>query len=84
MKRILALCVLACGASYAADVSDVKVRVLDGFGGDTGSVVSFCQTRAGAPYDPATVSRDVSALSQSGDYEQVNADATEKIGRAHV
>ena len=84
MKRILALCVLACGASYAADVSDVKVRVLDGFGGDTGSVVSFCQTRAGAPYDPATVSRDVSALSQSGDYEQVNADATETSSGVEV
>ena len=84
MKRILALCFVFGGAACAVDVSDVKVRVLDGFGGDTGSVASFCQTRAGAPYDPATVTRDVSALSQSGDYEQVNADVSETSSGVEV
>ena len=48
--------------SWAAQVTDVKVQALDGFGGDTGSVVSRCQTKVGQEYDPVSLSRDVKTL----------------------
>ena len=77
MKTILIAFVFFAGALYAAPVSDVKVRALDGFGGDVSSVVSFCKTKKGDQYDAKTVSSDVLALSGSDNYEQVNADVNE-------
>ena len=70
---IMAFLVSAC--AIAADVTEVKVRVLDGFGGDTSSVISRCQTKAGAEYDPAIVTRDVNSLKKSGEFEDISADA---------
>ena len=61
--------------AYAADVTDVKVRALDGFGGDTSSVVSRCQTKPGQAYDPVVVTRDVNSLKKSGEFEDITADA---------
>ena len=61
--------------AFAADVTEVKVRALDGFGGDTSSVASRCQTKAGAAYDPVTVTRDVTTLKDSGEFEEITADA---------
>ncbi len=75
MKRIVAFVALFCASAYAADVVDVKVKVLDGFGGDTGSVITRCQTKVGATYDPVTVSRDVTSLKDSGEFEEIEADA---------
>ena len=60
---------------FAADVIDVKVLATDGFGGDVSSVLSMCQTRAGAVYDAVTISRDVAALKASGEYETIDVDA---------
>ena len=73
-KYILLTCFSAIGA-FAAEVTDVKIKILDGFGGDTGSVVSRCQTKVGAVYDPVTVTRDVNALKDSGEFEDISADA---------
>ncbi len=62
-------------AALAADVKDVKVKALDGFGGDTSSVLARCQTKAGTPYDPVTVSRDVTSLNNSGEYQEISVEA---------
>lgn len=63
----------------AIDVTNVKVTALDGFGGDTGSVASRCQTKAGSAYDPVAVTRDVSALKSSGEFEEISADAVKNL-----
>jgi len=76
MKTTLsAIAALFCATSFAADVSEVRVRALDGFGGDTSSVLSRCQTKAGSAYDPVTVTRDVNSLKASGEFEDISADA---------
>ena len=61
-------------AAFAADVADVKVKALDGFGGDTSSVLSRCQTKTGKKYDPVSVTRDVNSLKDSGEFETIDAD----------
>jgi len=63
------------GTVFAVDVTAVRVRPMDGFGGDTSSVISRCQTKAGKEYDPVTVTRDVTALKDSGEFEEITADA---------
>ena len=85
MKTLSFLAALvAVSAASAAQVSEVKVRALDGFGGDVGSAVSRCQTRAGAEYDPAAVSRDVTALRDSGEFEDVQVDAQPTAGGGQI
>ena len=62
-------------AAGAATVSDVKVKVLDGFGGDASAVLARCQTKPGTPYDAVTVARDVQSLNAAGDYQEIGVDA---------
>ena len=77
MKIILsAIALLSCLSLGAVDVVDVKVDIRDNFGGDTSGVLSRCQTKPGQKYDPATVSRDVTALNESGEYQEISADAS--------
>ena len=59
----------------AAEVVGVSVKALDGFGGDTSSVLARCQTKQGGTYDPVSVTRDVNALSASGEFQEVTVDA---------
>ncbi len=76
MKRLIAFAVLVgAAAAFAADVTEVRVKALDGFGGDTSFVASRCQVKAGKPYDPVTVTRDVTSLKDSGEFEDITADA---------
>lgn len=76
MKKNLVLAALfGAFASFAADVTEVRVKALDGFGGDTSFVASRCQVKVGKPYDPATVTRDVTSLKDSGEFEEITADA---------
>ena len=75
MKKILALVCFAASAAFAAEITEVKVEVLDSFGGDASAAVSRCQTKAGAEYDPATVVRDVASLKDSGEFEEISAEA---------
>ena len=77
MKKLLILLGSVCtfASLNAANVVDVKVKILDGFGGDTGSVATRCQTKVGEEYDPVTVTRDVNALKDSGEFEEIDADA---------
>lgn len=76
MKRLSAFVALFGAVSvFAADVLDVRVKALDGFGGDASFVASRCLVKAGKPYDPVTVTRDVTALKDSGEFEEITADA---------
>ena len=68
----------------AADVVTVKVEAVDGFGGDTGSVASRCQTKAGKPYDPVTLTRDVATLKNSEEFEDISADVKEVAAGVEV
>ena len=73
--KVFALVALLSSAARAAEVSEVRVEALDGFGGDTGSVLVRCQTKVGSQYDPVTVTRDVNSLRDSGEFETISADA---------
>lgn len=75
MKRIILPFLCLSSVAFAIDVTDVKVKALDGFGGDSGSVASRCQTKAGAKYDESIVTRDVTQLKSSGEFEEIAADA---------
>ena len=75
MKRIILPFLCLSSVAMAIDVTEVKVKTLDGFGGDSGSVVSRCQTKAGAKYDETIVTRDVTQLKSSGEFEEIAADA---------
>jgi len=75
MKKFLVLFSLIGVTAFAADVTDVKVNVLDSFGGDVGAVLNRCQTKVGSPYDPVTVTRDVTTLKDSGEFEDIRVDA---------
>jgi len=82
MKKIVAfgvVCAVSLGLTalpvLAADVADVRVKALDGFGGETSQVLVRCQTKMGATYDPVTVTRDVKALRETGEFEEIAADA---------
>ena len=75
MKILFTALVAVALTASAVEVSQVKVKALDGFGGNTDSVVSRCQTRVGAQYDSVTLTRDVNALKASGEFEDITADA---------
>ncbi len=75
-KSTLLFCLVSLGAG-AATIKDVKVELRDGFGGDVGAILSHCQTKSGLPYDPVTVTRDVKSLTDSGQFQDITADASE-------
>lgn len=74
MKKSFLLLALIASVAHAAQVGDVRVRVTDDFGGDTSSVLTRCQTKEGTPYDPVTVTRDVTSLRDSGEFEEISTD----------
>ncbi len=85
MKKLIVLMSIAVSVcAFAADVTEVKVRALDGFGGDTSSVASRCQTKVGQAYDPVIVTRDVNSLKKSGEFEDISADAQRVTGGVEV
>ena len=85
MKSIFAFAAIFSSiAVLAADVTDVRVKALDGFGGDTSSVATRCQTKVGKPYDPVTVTRDVTTLRDSLEFEEITADAQRNAAGVEV
>ena len=85
MKTSILLSVfLASVTAFAVPVTDVKIKTLDGFSGDAGAVVSLCQTKVGAEYDPVTVTRDVNSLRASKAFEDISADANSVVGGVEV
>ena len=75
LTAVFASVVLSVACAHAAKVVSVQAKALDGFGGDTSSVLARCQTQAGAEYDPVTASRDVTALNDSGEFQEISVDA---------
>ena len=75
MKTLVALAAFWGTVACASEVTEVRVKALDGFGGDTSAVVSRCQTKVGETYDPVVLTRDVNALKDSGEFEEISADA---------
>ena len=75
MKKIVFLLLLLSVSAYGAKITNVKVKVLDGFGGDSSSVLARCVSKVGSEYDPATLTSDVTSLKTSGEYQDVKAEA---------
>lgn len=75
MKKIVFLLLLLSASAYGAKITNVKVKVLDGFGGDSSSVLARCVSKVGSEYDPATLTSDVTSLKTSGEYQDVKAEA---------
>lgn len=59
----------------AAEIKEIKFRLVDGFGGDTGSIANRCITKVGSEYDPQILSSDVNSLKESGEFDEVSAEA---------
>ena len=74
MKKLFAILALLGSFAHAANVVSVSVKALDGFGGDTSSVLARCQTKEGSVYDEVTVSRDVNALKSTKEFQEIMAD----------
>ena len=75
MKKIVFLLLLLSVSAYGAKITNVKVKVLDGFGGESSSVLVRCVSKVGSEYDPATLTSDVTSLKTSGEYQDVKAEA---------
>ena len=84
MKKLLFLAALSSLSAFAVPVADVKVRTLDDFGGDLGSVLARCQTKKGVEYDEVTVTRDVTTLNASKEFQEIYAEANEVKGGVEV
>ena len=75
MKKIIFGFSLSTALSaLAVPVTDVKVKALDGYGGDLGAVASRCQTKVGAEYDPVLLTRDVNSLKATKEFEEISVD----------
>ena len=77
MKKIALFIILFAVSAHGAKITNVKVNVLDGFGGDSSSVLARCVSKVGGEFDPATLSGDVVLLRESGEYQDIKADITE-------
>lgn len=75
MKKLIFLLLLLSVSAYGAKITNVKVRILDGFGGESSSVLARCVSKVGSEYDPATLTSDVTSLKTSGEYQDVKAEA---------
>ena len=86
MKRlILAMTVAATVfAAQAAKVSSVQVKAADGDAGDVGDVAARCQVRVGDEYDPAQCARDVRALRDAGEFDDIAVRAEQGVNGVEV
>ena len=66
---VMALC------AGGATVSSVSVRGADGSSGDYGDVLARCTTKAGDEYDSAQCARDVRALRDTGEFDDISVEA---------
>lgn len=74
MKKLIAVLALFGSYAFAANVVSVSVKALDGFGGDTSSVLARCQTKEGSVYDEVMLSHDVNALKATKEFQEISAD----------
>ena len=77
MKRLLVLTVAVAGALQlcAAKVVNVSARSVRSGDDDVSDVISRCEVKPGSDYDPAACARDIKALRDSGDYEDIAVEA---------
>ncbi len=72
MKRgVLAVALAVTCATFAAKVASVTVKSADGAVDGVGDVAARCQMRVGDEYDPAQCARDVRALRDAGEFDDI-------------
>ena len=72
MKITLLAALLAiAGMTQAAKVSSVSVKMSDGTDLNTGDVIARCQVKVGDEFDPEQCARDVRALRDVGEYDNI-------------
>ncbi len=73
-KTLLAALLALAGTVQAAKVTSVAVRMSDG-SDVTGDVTARCQLKVGDEYDPQQCARDVRALRDTGEYDDIAVEA---------
>ncbi len=87
MKRCLMAMAAAVAAAMqleAARVVAVSARSTTADGADVSAVTSRCEVKAGSEYDPAACARDVKALRDSSEYEDIAVEARHVDGGIDV
>ena len=77
MKPLLTLAAVAAAVMglHAAKVVEVTAKSASGGDADFSDVTSRCEVKPGSEYDPAACARDVKALRDSGEYEDISVEA---------
>jgi len=77
MKRIIVATLVAAAVLQlqAAKVVNVTARSARGGDADISDVMARCEVKVGSQYDPAACARDVKALRDSGEYEDISVEA---------
>ena len=77
MKRIIVATLVAATVLQlqAAKVVNVTARSARGGDADISDVMARCEVKVGSQYDPAACARDVKALRDSGEYEDISVEA---------
>ena len=73
-KLILVTMMLGALAASAAKVASVAVKTVDG-DEQTGDILARCQVKAGDEYDPQQCARDVRALRDAGEFDEISVKA---------
>ena len=68
---LLAAFLALVGMVQAAKVSSVSVKMSDGTDLNTGDVTARCQVKVGDEFDPEQCARDVRALRDAGEYDNI-------------
>ena len=77
MKKLTLAAAIAAATVqlYAAKVVNVSARLSKGGDADVSDVTARCEVKPGLEYDPAACARDVKALRDSGEYEDITVEA---------
>ncbi len=70
-RGVLALALAVACVAFAEKVASVTVKSADGDDRRVGDAAARCQVRAGDVYDPAQCARDVRALRDSGEFDNI-------------
>ena len=75
---VLMMTIAAAFAASAAKVASVRAVSTDGAEDSAGDVVSRCRVKAGDEYDAGQTARDVRALRDSGEFEDITVKVDER------
>lgn len=86
MKRVSCLAALLTAVLQIHAAKVVGVSARSSVGGDSlvSDVTSRCEVKTGAQYDPAACARDVKALRDTGEYEDISVEAKHTEGGIEV